>query len=65
MASRAQVSEDKRWAAQDALRTLQRAQEITKDKTLMAAVKREADMQTKAIAAVVKTGSIGRTTSKR
>ena len=53
-ASRAAVSPDKRWEAQDALRTIQRANEITKDKALMSAVKREAALQAKALAAVVK-----------
>ena len=42
-------SEDKRWEARDALRTLQRAQEMQGNKALMGMVKKEAKEQMAAI----------------
>jgi hypothetical protein len=48
------LSVDRRWEAQDALRTLQRAQEIQGNKTLMSQVKREAQQQMAAISKVTK-----------
>jgi len=48
------TAEDRRWEAQDALRTIQRAQEIQKDKGLMSLVKREAQSQLNALSKVVK-----------
>ena len=41
----AQKKEERRWAAQDALRTLQRAEEIKRDKALMGDVQRHAREQ--------------------
>lgn len=43
-----------RWEAQEALRTLQRAEEIKRDKSLMRAAKSEAKSQMKAMARVCK-----------
>jgi hypothetical protein len=48
------MASDRRWEAQDALRTLQRAQEIQGNKTLMSQVKREAQQQMAAISKVAK-----------
>lgn len=41
-----------KWEAQDALRTLQRAAEIKSNKSLMAAAKKEAKAQIKALSGV-------------
>lgn len=40
---------DQKWQAQDDLRTLQRAREIEANRTRLAAAKREADAQLKAL----------------
>lgn len=48
------TAQDRRWEAQDALRTLQRAEEIMRNKPLLAAAKREATQQVKALTAVTK-----------
>ena len=50
----ARAPEDRRWEAQDALRTIQRAQEIQLNKSLMNMVKREAQAQMSALAKVTK-----------
>jgi hypothetical protein len=42
-------SQEKKWQAQDDLRTLQRAREIEANRTRLAAAKREADAQLKAL----------------
>jgi hypothetical protein len=41
--------DEKKWQAQDDLRTLQRAREIEANRSRMAAAKREADAQLKAL----------------
>lgn len=45
---------DRKYEAQDALRTLQRAEEIRRDKGLMKIVKSEAKAQVKALSTVCK-----------
>lgn len=55
-APRRMDAQEKRWEAQDALRTLQRADEIMRNKTLLAAAKREAAQQAKALTSVMKKG---------
>lgn len=53
-ASPALLASDRKWEAQDALRTLQRAQEIQANSKLMARVKQEAQSQMATIAKVAK-----------
>ena len=53
-ASPAILASDRKWEAQDALRTLQRAQEIQSNSKLMSLVKQEAQNQLKAVAKVIK-----------
>jgi hypothetical protein len=48
------MSSDDKWRAQDALRTLQRAEEIKRDKSLMKAAKAEARSQMKQLSTVCK-----------
>ncbi len=48
------VKSDDSWRARDALSTLQRAEEIRRDKPLMRAAKVEAKKQLKALSSVVK-----------
>ncbi len=48
------AGEDMKWKAQDALRTLQRAEEIKRDKGLMRAAKAEAKSQMKQLSSVCK-----------
>jgi len=48
------LSDDKRWQAQEDLRTLQRAQEIQLSKSRVAAAQREANTQMQALAKVKK-----------
>lgn len=45
-------AESKRWEAQDALRTLQRAEEIKRNASLLKAAQREAQLQVKALATI-------------
>lgn len=46
------ADEDKKWRAQSDLRTLQKAEEIRSNKTLMRAAKTEAKAQIKALSSV-------------
>lgn len=60
----APLDTDMKWRARDALSTLTRAQEITRDKALMKHVKQEAREQAKALSKVCspnkKSGASGR-----
>jgi hypothetical protein len=53
-APRVNRSEERRWQAQDDLRTLQRAQEIQRDKMRMGMVQREAKSQMEVLSKVAK-----------
>jgi hypothetical protein len=53
-APRSNRAEERRWQAQDDLRTLQRAQEIQRDKSRMGLVQREARSQMEVLSKVAK-----------
>lgn len=57
---RTQKAQERKWAAEDALRTLTRAAEIQQDKGLMRDAKALANQQVAKLAAVAKGGGKGR-----
>lgn len=48
-ADKAMMERERKWETEDALRTLQRAKELQKDKSLMKNVRRLADQQIKSL----------------